>query len=220
MTLLSATLSELAAVIASVLLAVWVIVPLYPSNRFMMIPPAIAAIAIVVYSMRVRGESVRDVGVSNASFMPALRLLIIPLVVAVVVFGGISLTTNTFRWETLQWYKLITLPAWGILQQFVLQGFVYRRIRSLVENPNHAIGLTAILFSLVHLPNFPLMILTLAAGLVWTWVYSKAPNIIAIGISHGLMSLLIMSTMPKRMPVSYTHLRAHETPEHLVCRLL
>src|SRR5678815_6093202 len=24
----------------------------------------------------------------------------------------------------------------------------------------------------------------------------------------------------KYMPVSYTHLRAHETPEHLVCRLL
>src|SRR5678815_5009980 len=24
----------------------------------------------------------------------------------------------------------------------------------------------------------------------------------------------------KRTPVSYTHLRAHETPEHLVCRLL
>eukprot|EP00658_Telonema_sp_P-2_P080988 TRINITY_DN8174_c0_g1_i6.p1 TRINITY_DN8174_c0_g1~~TRINITY_DN8174_c0_g1_i6.p1 ORF type:complete len:100 (+),score=26.14 TRINITY_DN8174_c0_g1_i6:97-396(+) len=23
-----------------------------------------------------------------------------------------------------------------------------------------------------------------------------------------------------RVPVSYTHLRAHETPEHLVCRLL
>src|SRR5678815_5913067 len=25
---------------------------------------------------------------------------------------------------------------------------------------------------------------------------------------------------PAIMPVSYTHLRAHETPEHLVCRLL
>src|SRR5678815_4204202 len=25
---------------------------------------------------------------------------------------------------------------------------------------------------------------------------------------------------PKLVPVSYTHLRAHETPEHLVCRLL
>src|SRR5678815_5020062 len=25
---------------------------------------------------------------------------------------------------------------------------------------------------------------------------------------------------PEERPVSYTHLRAHETPEHLVCRLL
>src|SRR5678816_4419668 len=25
---------------------------------------------------------------------------------------------------------------------------------------------------------------------------------------------------PRLVPVSYTHLRAHETPEHLVCRLL
>src|SRR5678815_264677 len=25
---------------------------------------------------------------------------------------------------------------------------------------------------------------------------------------------------PRTIPVSYTHLRAHETPEHLVCRLL
>src|SRR5674536_392038 len=28
------------------------------------------------------------------------------------------------------------------------------------------------------------------------------------------------STTREREPVSYTHLRAHETPEHLVCRLL
>eukprot|EP00658_Telonema_sp_P-2_P001063 TRINITY_DN10399_c0_g1_i2.p1 TRINITY_DN10399_c0_g1~~TRINITY_DN10399_c0_g1_i2.p1 ORF type:complete len:288 (+),score=50.01 TRINITY_DN10399_c0_g1_i2:149-1012(+) len=28
------------------------------------------------------------------------------------------------------------------------------------------------------------------------------------------------SSVPKSIPVSYTHLRAHETPEHLVCRLL
>ena len=27
-------------------------------------------------------------------------------------------------------------------------------------------------------------------------------------------------TIGERIPVSYTHLRAHETPEHLVCRLL
>eukprot|EP01017_Pseudomicrothorax_dubius_P044820 TRINITY_DN7626_c0_g1_i7.p1 TRINITY_DN7626_c0_g1~~TRINITY_DN7626_c0_g1_i7.p1 ORF type:complete len:110 (-),score=16.83 TRINITY_DN7626_c0_g1_i7:19-348(-) len=29
-----------------------------------------------------------------------------------------------------------------------------------------------------------------------------------------------VSIQPPFIPVSYTHLRAHETPEHLVCRLL
>eukprot|EP00658_Telonema_sp_P-2_P063467 TRINITY_DN52200_c0_g1_i1.p1 TRINITY_DN52200_c0_g1~~TRINITY_DN52200_c0_g1_i1.p1 ORF type:complete len:105 (+),score=31.09 TRINITY_DN52200_c0_g1_i1:193-507(+) len=29
-----------------------------------------------------------------------------------------------------------------------------------------------------------------------------------------------MTKLPSSFPVSYTHLRAHETPEHLVCRLL
>ena len=31
---------------------------------------------------------------------------------------------------------------------------------------------------------------------------------------------LLFGLMDDTEPVSYTHLRAHETPEHLVCRLL
>src|SRR5678815_4512956 len=38
----------------------------------------------------------------------------------------------------------------------------------------------------------------------------------AIALSIRSASL----TNPQEYPVSYTHLRAHETPEHLVCRLL
>src|SRR5678816_4437722 len=33
---------------------------------------------------------------------------------------------------------------------------------------------------------------------------------------HHHVTMQVLSTIP----VSYTHLRAHETPEHLVCRLL
>src|SRR5678815_3100417 len=32
------------------------------------------------------------------------------------------------------------------------------------------------------------------------------------------VTLMTMSAVLTVMPVSYTHLRAHETPEHLVCR--
>ena len=34
------------------------------------------------------------------------------------------------------------------------------------------------------------------------------------------MSLIYYANRSGLEPVSYTHLRAHETPEHLVCRLL
>src|SRR5678816_4812043 len=47
--------------------------------------------------------------------------------------------------------------------------------------------------------------------ILWWWLVPRLmirPQ--QIHISHSLKSI----------PVSYTHLRAHETPEHLVCRLL
>ena len=41
----------------------------------------------------------------------------------------------------------------------------------------------------------------------------KIPSIALISFRESLKTLC-------KLPVSYTHLRAHETPEHLVCRLL
>eukprot|EP00658_Telonema_sp_P-2_P083965 TRINITY_DN9208_c0_g1_i1.p3 TRINITY_DN9208_c0_g1~~TRINITY_DN9208_c0_g1_i1.p3 ORF type:complete len:161 (-),score=42.58 TRINITY_DN9208_c0_g1_i1:92-574(-) len=43
-------------------------------------------------------------------------------------------------------------------------------------------------------------------------------ELLTTGYMHGRMRLLTASFLIKT--VSYTHLRAHETPEHLVCRLL
>eukprot|EP00658_Telonema_sp_P-2_P067467 TRINITY_DN56391_c0_g1_i1.p3 TRINITY_DN56391_c0_g1~~TRINITY_DN56391_c0_g1_i1.p3 ORF type:complete len:116 (-),score=15.22 TRINITY_DN56391_c0_g1_i1:30-377(-) len=46
--------------------------------------------------------------------------------------------------------------------------------------------------------------------IAWTWISAPKwePSLVA--------QVLLVSVKP----VSYTHLRAHETPEHLVCRLL
>eukprot|EP00658_Telonema_sp_P-2_P014734 TRINITY_DN1561_c0_g1_i12.p1 TRINITY_DN1561_c0_g1~~TRINITY_DN1561_c0_g1_i12.p1 ORF type:complete len:138 (+),score=30.74 TRINITY_DN1561_c0_g1_i12:537-950(+) len=38
--------------------------------------------------------------------------------------------------------------------------------------------------------------------------------------SHATITTHEVRILRSRTPVSYTHLRAHETPEHLVCRLL
>src|SRR5678815_5015788 len=50
------------------------------------------------------------------------------------------------------------------------------------------------------------------------WVLSSSPtDLCDLGLKNGPPQ----DTPPRGMEsVSYTHLRAHETPEHLVCRLL
>src|SRR5674536_372792 len=39
-------------------------------------------------------------------------------------------------------------------------------------------------------------------------------------VGHQDLRVVTRGGSGRRLPVSYTHLRAHETPEHLVCRLL
>ena len=49
----------------------------------------------------------------------------------------------------------------------------------------------------------------------------KDKDLTTLGIRVGLVGNETASKMlHDRVAVSYTHLRAHETPEHLVCRLL
>ena len=61
-------------------------------------------------------------------------------------------------------------------------------------------------------------------------VYVVIPLVLALGVVAGLLTAFpiaqlkvpafVASLAGWLIPVSYTHLRAHETPEHLVCRLL
>src|SRR5678816_1778575 len=46
------------------------------------------------------------------------------------------------------------------------------------------------------------------------------PALATIALGNGLFLPSLPSQINDLYPVSYTHLRAHETPEHLVCRLL
>src|SRR5678816_1988129 len=48
----------------------------------------------------------------------------------------------------------------------------------------------------------------------WAHGYSGCIGVSMNGVQPGSRA------SPSALPVSYTHLRAHETPEHLVCRLL
>src|SRR5678816_908747 len=90
-------------------------------------------------------------------------------------------------------------------------------------------GFATMLLIIIALGVFALWRLTGLAQNVADLADSSLPSVLLLNeaskVSRGnLIDLLQIdetgSSERNATPVSYTHLRAHETPEHLVCRLL
>src|SRR5678816_3110415 len=69
------------------------------------------------------------------------------------------------------------------------------------------------------LPGWLLLLISLVAAIVVCSILNFAIEKIAYRPLRNAPRLAPLITAIGMSPVSYTHLRAHETPEHLVCRL-
>jgi len=78
-------------------------------------------------------------------------------------------------------------PAWGIVQQFLFQSLFHRDLQILTGRRVIPCLLTALAFGLLHSVTPTLAVATGFAGLFWSAVFTWRPNIIVLGISHGLL---------------------------------
>lgn len=76
--------------------------------------------------------------------------------------------------------------AWALLQQFIFQFYFFGRLLHVTAAPV-AIAVTAVAFASVHFPRWPVMAVTLIAGLYWTWLYLRYRNLWVIAASHALL---------------------------------
>ena len=82
---------------------------------------------------------------------------------------------------------LLIYPIWGLIQQFALQNFANKNLRELGISLAIRVPIVGLLFSLSHFPNYPLMLLVFPLGIVTTILFEKYPNIIALGLLHGIL---------------------------------
>ncbi len=84
---------------------------------------------------------------------------------------------------------------WTIYQQFLLQDYFMPRLTRLLSG-DAAIAIAAILFSVAHLPNVPLMIATLVWGAVSCALFRRYRSIYVLGIAQGLLGLCFAVCVP------------------------
>ena len=85
--------------------------------------------------------------------------------------------------------------AWATAQQFALQSVVLRRLEDMGLRGGAPLAAAAV-FSLVHAPNPGLLILTFLGGLLWCSTFRRNPNLVAVALSHAILAVVIVSTLP------------------------
>jgi membrane protease YdiL (CAAX protease family) len=201
---------EIASVVSSVLIAEWILAAMIGRSKLSAGIPIALAFVLMISSHYQRGESLHDLGFRFDNFGRALKLLLLPMVLTALLcwlagwlFGG---EVNFLRWHAGRFIlgQLALGFGWGLMQQYVLQGFINRRAQIIWGPSWLSILLVALLFGALHLPNPWLTLVTFAGGVIWATVYQRAPNLFALAVSHSLMTWVLVSTLP---PSALNHLR-------------
>jgi membrane protease YdiL (CAAX protease family) len=201
---------EIASVVSSVLIAEWILAAIVGRSKLVVAIPIVMAFIFMSYSHRLRGETLRDLGFRLDNFLQAGKLVLLPMLLV----GGVCLLVgwwsgaeiNFLRWHSKRPIlgQLILGFGWGLVQQYVLQSFINRRAQIVFGPGWLSVLLVAVVFGGLHLPNPWLTVVTFTGGLIWAAVYQRAPNLLALAVSHSIMTWVLVSTLPES---ALNHLR-------------
>jgi membrane protease YdiL (CAAX protease family) len=155
-------------------------------------------IAVLIWSHRQRGDSLRELGFRLDTAPRAVLLFtpILAVVIAAMLAAGAWMASLRFPQLPNAIRTLARLVLFGIAQQYVLLAFYYRGIASVMRRPASAVLLTALVFAAFHIPNPFLMIVTFVAAGIGLAVYRRSPNLWVNGVVHGVVSFTLYYSLP------------------------
>lgn len=130
----------------------------------------------------------RRAGFTSENLGPAFRDASLLAAGSLALMAGVGAAQGSLRLHADMLPALLLYPAWGLLQQFLVQRLVAGNLKealSWVGSPYFIIPVTAAVFGSVHLPNWKLTAATFGLALAYTPLYLKHGNLWPLGLYHG-----------------------------------
>ncbi len=182
------SLIEVAFVYGLILFAVWT--PQGQLNRTVSLAALIATIVLTGLSQ----YSVRDLGISQPLKSAGVMIGFGTLLVLMIIILGL-MTRSLGPPQPLPLHRAWQYAIWALLQEFLLQSFLYLRLESLFGR-RPAVIIAAGLFALAHIPSPLLTILSFLGGLFFCEMFCRYRNIFPLGVLHAALGLTIASIFP------------------------
>jgi len=157
-----------------------------------------AILALLIASHLYKREGFRKLGFGgnmwpgSATFWIALWLVAMGIL-------GFGLVFHSFRQVSWQGacLSLLLYCTWGLFQQYVLNAYFVNRFSRLLGDSTRGVPVLAgLFFSLAHLPNWFLMMVTLPGGYTCAKLYLQHRNLYFLGMAHGVIGFLIYLVVP------------------------
>jgi hypothetical protein len=96
-------------------------------------------------------------------------------------------------------YTYLAYAIWAVIQQFILQSYLFVRFESLLASGRKAVVACAALFAFVHIPNPVLTVATFAGGLAFCEIFRRYRNLYSLGIAHALLGISVAVSIPSAL---------------------
>jgi membrane protease YdiL (CAAX protease family) len=156
-----------------------------------------AILGLMLLSHLLRRETPGMLGFGTRNLRSPARELAPAVAFLVLLMASCGILLHTVRPVSLEGAiaALAVYLPWGLLQQYILNGYCLNRFGSVLA-PRAAALVTAALFCAAHAPNWFLMSVTFPGGYYATRVYQRCRNVYLLGLAHAIAGFLIFLLVP------------------------
>lgn len=159
--------------------------------------------AYLLLRAREHAGFLRGAGFTSENLGPAFRDASLLAAGSLTMMAGVGAAQGSLGLHPDMLPALLLYPAWGLLQQFLVQGLVagnLKRASGWVRSPYFIVPVTAAVFGSVHLPNWTLTAATFGLALAYTPLYLKHGNLWPLGLYHGWLGTFFYFWVLARNP--------------------